>query len=318
MTTYFSETLYEGFRQTMEVITVLADERTEFQHVQIFDTVRNGRVMALDGIVQITSRDEAAYSEMLTHVPIMARRAAGLGTGRVLVVGGGDGAVAEEALKYRDVRRVDMAEIDGRVVELCREHFHGVSGTAFADPRLHVEIVDAFEHLKRSDVAGVYDVIIADRPDPVGPAEVLFADAFYAGVGHALTPQGVAVFQNGVPFFQPDELRDTLPLLRRNFAETGLYLTVVPSYAGGYMALSWASNGLSPGAAPLDALRRLWAEEAIDTDYYSPECHKAAFVLPPWVERLCGARGATNAAPEQTPHPVRRLRAGPSSPRGGG
>ena len=97
MTTLFTETLHKGFRQVMEVTAMLTDEQTEFQHVQIFDTVRNGRVMALDGIVQISSRDEAAYSEMLAHVPVMARQAAGLPVERVLIVGGGDGAVAEDA-----------------------------------------------------------------------------------------------------------------------------------------------------------------------------------------------------------------------------
>ena len=181
-----------------------------------------------------------------------------------------------------------MADIDGRVVELCREYFREVSGRAFTDPRLNVLIIDAFEHLKRDGLAGAYDVIIADRPDPVGPAEVLFADAFYAAVKRALSPQGVAVFQNGVPFFQPEELRETMPQLRRAFAETGLYLTVVPTYAGGYMALSWASNGLAPGATSLDGLRRLWADAGLHTDYYSPDFHRAAFVLPPWVARLSG------------------------------
>ncbi len=295
MTTLFTETLHEGFRQVMEVTAMLVDEQTDYQHVQIFDTVRNGRVMALDGIVQISSRDEAAYSEMLAHVPIMARRAAGLAVERVLIVGGGDGAVAEEVLKHGTIEHVDLADIDGRVVDLCREHFGAVSGTAFADPRLNVRIVDAFEHLKRADTAGAYDVIIADRPDPVGPAQVLFADAFYAAVARALSPQGVAVFQNGVPFFQPEELRETMPQLRRAFTETGLYLTVVPTYAGGYMALSWASNGLAPGAASPADLQRLWMQAGLKTDYYSPQFHKAAFTLPAWIARLC-EEGRTNKA----------------------
>ncbi|MFP3942801.1 MAG: polyamine aminopropyltransferase [Alphaproteobacteria bacterium] len=288
MATLFTETLHEGFRQVMEVTAMLADEQTDWQHVQIFDTVNNGRVMALDGIVQISTRDEAAYSEMLAHVPVMARRAAGLPAERVLIVGGGDGAVAEEVLKHQTVRQVELADIDGRVVDLCREHFREVSGAAFRDPRLDVRIVDAFEHLEREDSAGVYDIIIADRPDPVGPAQVLFADAFYAAVARALSPKGVAVFQNGVPFFQAKELTETMPQLRRAFADTGVYLTVVPTYSGGYMALSWASNGLAPDAAAPDELRRLWAQAGLSTDYYSPDFHRAAFVLPPWMERLCG------------------------------
>jgi len=68
----FKERLHKGYAQTMELKgKPLADEKSRYQHVRIFDTVANGRVLVLDDIVQMTTRDESAYAEMLTHLPIL-------------------------------------------------------------------------------------------------------------------------------------------------------------------------------------------------------------------------------------------------------
>lgn len=286
MTRSFSETLHEGYIQTLDIAAMLADEHSAFQHIQIFDTLANGRVMALDGIVQITTGDHTAYSEMLVHVPILARRGQDLDTERVLIVGGGDGAVAAEVLKHRVVTGLDMAEIDGRVVELCRLHFAELNAAAFADRRFRPLVVDGLEHLRALDSEHRYDLIIADRPDPVGPARALFADTFYRAVARALTPQGVAVFQTGVPFFQRDELTATLAQLAATFAHSGVYQTVVPTYTGGYMALTWASDGLRLDGVPPDRLQTAFAAANLATDHYTAHIHAAAFVLPRWMERL--------------------------------
>ncbi len=282
----FSESLHAGFAQTFEVTDLLVHEQTKFQDVKIFDTETNGRIMALDDIVQITTRDEASYSEMLTHVPAFDLLANGSVPARVMIVGGGDGAVAEEILKHKSVMQVDMAEIDGRVIELCKEHFADLNAAAFADERFKVHVADAFEFLKQPKAKGSYDLIIADRPDPIGPAQVLFADAFYEAVSAALTPAGVAVFQNGAPFYQPDELADTLPQLTRAFKRTGTYSTVTPTYVGGIMALTWASNGSVLGQSDEVRLKKLFSEADFHTDYYTPDLHNAAFKLPAWLERL--------------------------------
>lgn len=284
MAVTFAEVLHKGFAQTFEVTgEMLVDERSDYQHIQIFDTPLNGRVMALDGIVQITDRDEASYSEMLVHVPAMEIGDAK----RVFIIGGGDGAVAEEALKYPHMR-VDMCEIDGRVVAACKQHLGHVNNGAFDNPRFSLHIQDAFEFLKQPENQGAYDIIVADRPDPVGPAEVLFQTAFYEMVRDALSERGVVVFQNGVPFYQPEELSDTMAQLRTVFPHSGCYLTVTPSYIGGFMAITWGSKGTRLGdVAPAEVTRR-WQAAGVATDYYNPAIHFGSMALPEWVRRLMG------------------------------
>src|SRR5476649_3028874 len=137
------ERLHKGYAQTMDVTAVLADEKSKFQHIRIFDTVANGRVMTLDDIVQITSRDESAYADMLSHLPMLEHGK----VERVMIVGGGDLSIADEALKHRNVKEVVLVDIDERVIELCKKLFGGINAKAFKDKRMNIEVADAFEYL---------------------------------------------------------------------------------------------------------------------------------------------------------------------------
>lgn len=285
MTTSFTEKLHPGYAQSMTVQgKPLFEGRSPFQNVKFFDTERNGRVMALDDIVQITTRDHHAYSEMLTHLPILEHGK----VKTVLIVGGGDIAIAAEALKHKGVTQVVMAEIDPVVVEKAKEFFPDINKRAVKDKRLDIQIVDAFEYLGRPESLNHFDLIIADRPDPVGPAEILFADEFYKRIKAALRPGGFAVFQTGVPFYQPEEMTDTLKQMGRIFGTCGTYLSVVPTYIGGFMALTWVSNGDAVLGDPRKAKKITAAFEAaaFKTEYYTPAIHQAAFALPAWIQRL--------------------------------
>jgi spermidine synthase len=277
--------LHKGYAQVMELVGApLVDQKSQYQRIKIFDTVANGRVMTLDDIVQITTRDESAYAEMLTHLPLLEHGRAA----RVMIVGGGDLSIADEALKHKGVREVVLVDIDGDVVELCRKHFSEINARAFKDKRLTVEIADAFEYLGRKESKGRFDLIVADRPDPVGPGKALFGETFYDRVRGALRPGGFATFQTGVPFYQPWEITEALEELKGFFPSSGLYLTVVPTYIGGFMALSWACNGKAKLGTPAGIKKATAAfkRAKLKTDYYNPAVHAAAFALPEWIKRL--------------------------------
>jgi spermidine synthase len=278
------ERLHKGYAQTMDVTKVLADEKSRYQRIRIFDTISNGRVMTLDDIVQITSRDESAYADMLTHLPMLEHGK----VERVMIVGGGDLSIADEALKHKSVKEVVLVDIDGRVIELCEKHFADINAKAFKDKRLKLEVADAFEYLGRKESKNRFDLIIADRPDPVGPGKALFGETFYDRIKGALKKGGYATFQTGVPFYQPWEITEALQDLARFFPRSGLYLTVVPTYIGGFMALSWASKRGKPlgTAAGIRKAKAAFKRIKLKCDYYNPEIHAAAFALPNWIKKL--------------------------------
>ncbi|HEY0281299.1 MAG TPA: polyamine aminopropyltransferase [Rhizomicrobium sp.] len=281
---HFKERLHKGYAQAMELVgKPLAEEKSRYQRIKIFDTVANGRVLVLDDVVQLTTRDESAYAEMLTHLPILEHGK----VERAMIVGGGDLSIAEEILKHKGVKEVVLVDIDGRVVELCRQHFAEINARAFKNKRLKIEIADAFAYLGRKENKARFDLIVGDRPDPIGPGKALFGETFYDRIKRALKPGGFATFQTGVPFYQPWEVTEALAELKRFFPRSGLYLTVVPTYIGGFMALSWAGKGAQLGTPKgLKRAAAAYKRKKLKTDYYNPAVHAASFALPEWIGRL--------------------------------
>ena len=221
---------------------------------------------------------------MLTHLPILEHGK----VERVMIVGGGDLSIADEALKHKGVKEVVLVDIDERVIALCKKHFGEINAKAFKDKRMVIEAADAFEYLGRKASKNRFDLIIADRPDPVGPGKALFGETFYDRVKGALKPGGYATFQTGVPFYQPWEITEALQELARFFPSCGLYLSVVPTYIGGFMALSWASKGGKPLGTPagIKKAAAAYKKTKLKTDYYNPAIHAAAFALPNWIRKL--------------------------------
>jgi len=221
---------------------------------------------------------------MLTHLPMLEHGR----VERVMIVGGGDLSIADEALKHKNVKEVVLVDIDDRVIELCRKHFGEINAKAFKDKRMVIEAADAFEYLGRKSSKNRFDLIIADRPDPVGPGKALFGETFYDRVKGALKKGGYATFQTGVPFYQPWEITEALQELKAFFPACGLYLTVVPTYIGGFMALSWATKGGKPlgTAAGIKKATAAYKKAKLKCDYYNPAVHAAAFALPNWIRAL--------------------------------
>ena len=277
---WFAESLYSGFRQSHEIVRTLHRGRSTFQKIVVFESARFGRVLALDGVVQTTEGDEFVYHEMLTHLPILAHGAAR----RVLIIGGGDGGILEEVLKHRSIRQVTMVEIDADVVRVSKRYLRRICGRAFADRRTRLVIGDGARWVKETGER--YDVIIVDRPDPVGPARILFSRRFYADCRRVLTPRGILVAQNGVPAMQGAELTGTHRLFRQLFRHHGCYLAAVPTYACGFMALTWASAAPVASLSPAVIARRFRAARLKGLRYYNPGIHQAAFALPEFVRKL--------------------------------
>ena len=281
---WFDETLHDGvvnhgYAQRFEVSRIVCRHKTDFHDLVIFETPHFGRVLALDGIIQTTEKDEFAYHEMLAHVPLFALAA----PERVLIIGGGDGGVLREVLRH-GVEKATMIEIDRTVVDLCREHMPSLSNGAFEDPRAELLISDGVKFV--AETIDTFDVIIIDSTDPVGPGEVLFSEAFYADCKKRLTPGGILVTQNGVPNFQGEEVTNSYRRLSTQFADVSFYLTVVPTYVGGSMALGWGTDDADLRKQTEADIAPRFTAAGFATRYYTPGVHAAAFALPPFISNL--------------------------------
>ena len=271
------ETLHPGFGQYFTVDDVLYREKTAHQDLIIFQNAAFGRVMALDGVVQTTERDEFIYHEMMTHVPLLAHGAAK----KVLIIGGGDGAMLREVARHTAIEQITMVEIDAGVVTFCKQYLPNHSAGAYEDPRFNLVIDDGVNFVTQTDEK--FDVIISDCTDPVGPGESLFTSEFYAGCKRALNENGIFVAQNGVCFLQQDEALNSHRKLSHYFSDVSFYQAAIPTYYGGIMTFAWASD--NPALRQLDAatLQHRFTAAGLNCRYYNAAIHTGSFALPQYL-----------------------------------
>jgi spermidine synthase len=280
---WIAETLFDelGFRMTFAVDKVLYEVQTEHQHLVLFEHQFFGKMLMLDGATQISKKDEFIYQEMMSHVPLFAHGKAE----DVLIIGGGDCGIAEEVLKHRTVERLTQVEIDPAVIEFAKEHFPEFTKPAFADRRFESVIDDGAKYVAATDRR--FDVIIVDSTDPIGPGKILFGAKFYAGCRRCMKPGGVLVTQNGVPFFQNNELTTTMLRFRRLFADASCYVAAIPVYVGGHMALGIASDDKQVRRHSVATIARRYRKAgSFKTKYWTPEVHVAAFAQPRFIAQL--------------------------------
>lgn len=282
MSEWFDETLHDAYHQGFEVREVLFESKTEHQNLVIFESGSFGRVMALDGVIQTTERDEFIYHEMLAHTPLFAHGNAK----NVLIIGGGDGGLLREVLKHAEVESVVQVEIDQTVIDTCIKYLPNHSAGAYDNPRTEIIIADGIDFVSQCDRQ--FDVILSDSTDPIGPGEVLFTSPFYQGIQRCLKPGGIFAAQNGVAFMQPDEVSTTHQRLSPLFTDTAFYAAAVPTYIGGVMTFAWASDHRAARELDIATLTNRFVASGIKTRYYNPALHIGAFALPQYLVDILG------------------------------
>lgn len=261
---------------SVAVTTHITHHQSPFQKIDVYDTPVFGRVLFLDGHVQLAEMDEHAYHECLVQIPLLnfpnARRA--------LVIGGGDGGVLRELVRNPGLETIHMVEIDQAVIEVCREHLPGLSAGAFDDPRVEVFVQDAFPFVKGLTVP--YDLIVMDSTDVYeeedgGLSEQLWTPDFYRDLHRLLSPDGFLVTQADNLLFCPYSLDGVLTSFRAVFERTGHYHGLVPSF-GGWSGFAWASRGatMSPTLPPSQMSFRY-----LDDLTYALAFRRLPFQVPP-------------------------------------
>jgi spermidine synthase len=273
MELWFTEKQTKSFGITAKINKTLHTEQTEFQKLDMVETEEFGNMLILDGMVMTTQKDEFVYHEMVAHIPLFTHP----NPENVLVVGGGDGGVIREVLKHPSVKKATLVEIDGKVIEYSKIYLPEIAGE-LENPRVDVKVDDGFMHIAQSE--NVYDVIMVDSTEPVGPAVNLFTKGFYAGISKALKEDGIFVAQTDNPWFTPELITNVQSDVKEIFPIVKLYIANIPTYPSGM----WTFTLGSKKHDPLEVAEERFHE--IETKYYTKELHKAAFVLPKFVQDL--------------------------------
>ncbi|NDL61256.1 polyamine aminopropyltransferase [Acerihabitans arboris] len=271
------ETLHDNFGQYFNVDNILYREKTAHQELVIFENAAFGRVMALDGVVQTTERDEFIYHEMMAHVPLIAHGHAR----RVLIIGGGDGGMLREVSRHRGIQSITMVEIDAGVVTFCRQYLPRHNAGSFDDPRFRLVIDDGVNFV--TGTSDTFDVIISDCTDPIGPGSSLFTSDFYQGCARCLNKGGIFVAQNGVCFLQQDEAVHSHRKLSHYFSDVSFYQAAIPTYYGGLMTFAWASQDAALRRLDQATLAARVAAANLECRYYNTAIHNGSFALPQYL-----------------------------------
>jgi len=262
---------------------VLYDERSPYQHVKVLNTYAFGKTLTLDNMIMCTEKDEFHYHEMMSHPLILAHG----NVKNVLVIGGGDGGVVREVLKHPSVEKVIMVEIDEKVVEASRLHLPQIAA-AFDDPKLNLLITDGIKFVAEAP-ENTYDIIIVDSTDPIGPAEGLFSREFYQNCYRILNENGAMIVQGEAPRFNEKVFVEIHQTLKDIFGKGKAYVMLfhVPTYPTGVWSGQIGVKG-SFDPTQFDEQHATRFSQENHLKYYSPEIHKASFVLPPYVKEMLG------------------------------
>jgi spermidine synthase len=283
-----------GFYQSIRVVdkTPIFRKQSKFQLIEVLLSPYYGKVLVLDGVVQLAERDADAYNEMMAHMAMFQHRE----PKRVLVIGGGDGYVLSEVLKHSSVEHVDHVDLDGDVVDTCREHFSW--GAAWEDPRVKLHIADGTSFVQNAP-DGYYDVIIQDSSDPwtwnddgekvTLPSSVLYSPEHFGNLYRVLSTSGILTIQ-AESLQIPSDIAGTAEwrqcILEVGFRAARYGTLMISSYPTGQIGFLLSEKDPASACSFRDIqerFRRLRGAGKVTT-YYHPRLQESSFGLPLWAE----------------------------------
>ena len=271
-----------GAHLVFDILERLEAVSSPYQQIDVFRSRGFGKVLLIDGDLQLTERDEASYHEMMTHVPLayMPPDARERAAGRVLIVGGGDGGVVCQVLKHLWVAEVVVVDIDEEVIAVAKRHFPQL-GRCLDDPRVSIVHADAAAWLQEAE--GTFDAALADVTD-FGASDTLRTSNFLKLLR---TKARVVTINLTSLAWNLRKAAKMVKAFRSVFRYVRAYAIAQPTYVSGFYGLLVASveiDALEFGLVDWTAMDNL----TVECFYYSPAVHRAAFALPRYVERVLG------------------------------
>jgi spermidine synthase len=267
--------LWPGQAFSLKVEEILYNQRSEYQDILVFKSESFGNVLVLDGIIQVTERDEFAYQEMIAHLPLYAHP----DPKKVLVIGGGDGGVLREVARHPGVEEISICEIDKDVIEVSKKYLPGLA-KGYDDPRVTVHIRDGSKFMEENQES--FDVIITDSSDPIGPNSVLFETPFYNSMYNSLRKGGIVCTQGECVWLLLDVIKPLVNSIKEKYSSVEFAYTCIPSYPSGQIGFILATK--ERGSCKT-AARKPDEETQKTLQYYSADIHSASFVLPAFAQR---------------------------------
>lgn len=282
---WFKERLYPDISLALRIKNIIVPPyHTGFQELAIYDTFSLGRMLVLDGIIQLSEKDEAQYHEMMAHWPLYAHPC----PKNVLIIGGGDGGVAREVLKHSSIESLTVVDIDSEVTRQTVEHMPWLGGGFHQHPKVRLLYGDALRFIAGKD--GAYDVIILDITDDTGAATSLFGVEFILKIRNALTAQGVMLFCiGGSVFLQGEELQRNFQKCASVYGKENIQVifTGLAVYHGGYFGSIAAFKDEQGRESGLANVSENFKKRFIDgLKWYSPEMHRSAMLGAPSIEKM--------------------------------
>lgn len=288
---WFSEinAMWPGQCLSLQVTEVLHREKSKFQDILVFQSRSYGKVLVLDGVIQVTERDEFAYQEMMALLPINSHH----NPEKVLLIGGGDGGIVRELNRHPSVKEIVLCEIDEKVIEVSKKFFPTLA-CGFDSPKLRLHVGDGFQFVKEHPKE--FDVIITDSSDPVGPAEALFQRDYYVSLKNALRPGGILCSQGESMWLNLDLIRDMRHFCEDLFPVVSFAQVAIPTYPCGSIGCLLCST--SPDTDFTVPVRSYTADEVdeIGWKYYNSEIHAASFALPQFAKLALCSEKKTNGS----------------------
>lgn len=269
---YLNGNEYHLYRTKRNIIT----KRSKFQNIKIIETYEYGRCLFLDHKIQLSERDEYIYHELLVHPSMVSHK----NPARVLIIGGGDGCILREVLKYKSVNEVVIIEIDKEVVEISRKYLSKLNSKSFNDKRVKIKYADGKKYIEESNEK--FDIIFVDLSEPIKDSSsiALFTKEFYESISKRLKMDGVLALQTISPVFAYRRIHIAIyNTLCYVFPIVKLYYGYVPSFS-----MQWGFAIVSKRCNPeklttKDINKRLFKRKITGLKYYSGDLHEGLFIL---------------------------------------
>ncbi|MDH5718208.1 MAG: polyamine aminopropyltransferase [Spirochaetia bacterium] len=277
---YLVEPLNSDMGYYFKTSNIIYEKKTKYQNLEIFDIPMFGKILRLDGVFQTSEKDEFLYHELLAHVPGIAIN----GSKKALVIGGGDGGAIEELLKYPNLEKVVMVELDEDVVTASKEYIPNISNGAFDSSKLELRFEDGIKYIQNTNES--FDQILLDLTDPFGPSTELYTKEFYQTVSKKLSAQGVLSLHIESPISRPEVFARIYWTLKSIFKYVTPMVNYVPMY-GSLWGFAAASNNTNVTDITKETIiSRLKNHNIQNLKFYNENTHFSVMAMPQYINEI--------------------------------